>query len=274
MNDALLADLAARARSKYYGKYRGFVMDADDPEQLGRVKLQIPSLLGDQITGWALPCVPFGGSPNVGWFAIPEVGAQVWIEFEEGDLRRPIWTGTFWRRQGDAPKDAQKSPPTTRLLQTPSGHVLQLDDASGAERIRLHHAAGAELVIDERGTITVTDRAGNALKLDADASEISLVDANGNAATLGASGIKLEDAHRNAIELGASGVTIRSASQIVLDANVVMLGGAGGEPLLKGSSFLTLFATHVHTASGPGAPTSPPIPQGEPTTLSTAVQTR
>src|SRR5262249_57691330 len=51
-------------------------------------------------------------------------------------------------------------------------------------------------------------------------------------------------------------------------------GGAGGEPVIKGASFLTLFATHVHTAAGPGSPTTPPVPQGESTTLSTAVLTK
>ena len=63
-------------------------------------------------------------------------------------------------------------------------------------------------------------------------------------------------------------------AQIVLDAKIVQLGGAGGEPVIKGASFLTLFATHVHTAAGPGSPTTPPMPQGESTTLSTTVLTK
>jgi hypothetical protein len=44
--------------------------------------------------------------------------------------------------------------------------------------------------------------------------------------------------------------------------------------VIKGASFLTLFATHVHTAAGPGSPTTPPMPQGESTTLSTTVLTK
>jgi len=62
-------------------------------------------------------------------------------------------------------------------------------------------------------------------------------------------------------------------AQIVLDGNQVMLGGAGGEPLIKGQSFLSLFATHVHTSSPSGGPTSPPLPQGEMSTLSMKVLT-
>ena len=267
----LITDLARRVQDKYYGKYRGFVASNKDPDQLGRLQLRIPSVLGTEVTDWALPCLPFGGSAGLGWFMIPEQDAQVWVEFEEGELRRPIWVGTFWQKRGDTPTAANKTPPTTRLLQTPAGHILQLDDEHSKEQIRLHHAGGAELLIDKNGTITITDEAQNSITLDADQKQIAIADNNHNAITMSANGITIEDGNHNSIGLAPSGVKISSAGQIVLDAKTVQLGGAGGEPVIKGTSFLTLFATHVHTASGPGSPTSPPTPQGESTTLSTMV---
>jgi len=269
--DDLITDLARRVQDKYYGKYRGFVASNKDPDQLGRLQLRIPSVLGTEVTDWALPCLPFGGSAGLGWFMIPEQDAQVWVEFEEGELRRPIWVGTFWQKRGDTPTAANKTPPTTRLLQTPAGHILQLDDEHSKEQIRLHHAGGAELLIDKNGTITITDEAQNSITLDADQKQIAIADNNHNAITMSANGITIEDGNHNSIGLAPSGVKISSAGQIVLDAKTVQLGGAGGEPVIKGTSFLTLFATHVHTASGPGSPTSPPTPQGESTTLSTMV---
>jgi uncharacterized protein involved in type VI secretion and phage assembly len=272
--DDLITDLARRSHDRYYGKYRGFVVSNEDPDRLGRLQLRIPSLLGTEITGWALPCLPFGGTAGLGWFAIPEPDAQVWVEFEEGELRRPIWVGTFWQKGGDIPAGAQKTPPTTRMLQTPSGHVLQFDDEDQREQIRLHHAGGAELVIDQNGTITITDQAGSAIVLDADHAQISIADTHDNAITMSSAGLKLQDGNANAIELAAAGITISSAGQIVLDAKSVQLGGAGGEPVMQGASFLRLFATHVHTAAAPGSPTTPPTPQGELTTLSTTVLTK
>ena len=60
-----------------------------------------PGWLGDEVvTGWAMPCVPYGGSVDLGFTFIPEVKAGVWIEFEEGDLEFPLWVGTFWSKPG------------------------------------------------------------------------------------------------------------------------------------------------------------------------------
>ena len=108
--DDLITDLARRAQDKYYGKYRGFVASNKDPDQLGRLRLRIPSVLGTEVTDWALPCLPFGGTAGLGWFMIPEQDAQVWVEFEEGELRRPIWVGTFWQKRGDTPDRRQEDP--------------------------------------------------------------------------------------------------------------------------------------------------------------------
>ena len=65
-----------QADRQYFGKYRGFVVDNDDPEQLARLRLRIPSILGDVETDWALPCLPYGGLADQGWFAVPEIGAR------------------------------------------------------------------------------------------------------------------------------------------------------------------------------------------------------
>jgi len=266
----LLLELARQYRNRYYGKYRGFVTDNDDPEKRGRIRLLVPSVLGETPTGWALPSLPFGGLADQGLFVVPEVDAQVWVEFEAGNVDLPIWTGTFWQAGGDPPAEADKSPPTTRLLKTPSGHVLQFDDESGKEKFRLAHPAGTEMTVDEKGAVIVTDAKGNTLTLDADAGQVIVEEANGNTITLSSSGVAIEDANGNKVEMAASGITVKG-QQVVVDGQVVMLAGQGGEPIIKGQSFLTLFATHVHPSAM--GPTGPPIPQGEMSTLSMKVKT-
>jgi len=262
--------LARQVAERRYGKFRGFVADNDDPQKRARLKVRVPSVLGEQESDWALPCLPFGGLADQGLFAVPEVDAQVWVEFEEGDLHRPLWVGTFWQAEADVPAEAAISPPTTRLLRTPSGHTLQFDDKEGEEQITLFHPKEATLVIDKDGVVALTDAKGAKLTLDAANEKVVLEDSNGNTMTMSSSGTIVEDANGNRIEMASSGITVKG-QQIVVEGSQVMLGGSGGEPVIKGTSFLSLFATHMHpTAMGPSGP---PVPQGEMSSLSSKVMT-
>lgn len=266
--DAIALQVARRQSRTYYGKYRGFVADNADPETLGRLKLRVPSVLGQESTGWALPCLPFGGLDGHGLFVIPEVGAQVWVEFEEGNLDQPIWTGTFWRSSDPPPGEAQVSPPTTRMLKTPSGHRLQFDDADGEETVTLAHTNGSALAMAPNGNVTLINEEGSTLTLDSEGGKVVLEDARGNRMTMDATGTLVEDANGNKVEMAPQGVTVKGA-QVVVEGQSVAVGGVGGEPLIKGMSFLSLFATHMHTCTAPGSPSSPPIPQGEFSSLTT-----
>ena len=141
--EEVVANLVQKLERRFYGKYRGFVKDNADPEQLGRLKVTVPSVLGDQIAVWAFPCLPYGGDTNQGFLFIPDIEAGVWIEFEEGDPEFPIWVGTFWSKPGgesQLPKPngpdgseqgAVQDPPTRKIIKTKKGHTIQLEDADG-----------------------------------------------------------------------------------------------------------------------------------------------
>ncbi len=88
---------------RYYGKYRGKVADNIDPLFLGRIIPIVPAISEVPLT-WALPCTPYAGM-QVGFYAIPPIDANVWIEFEAGDPNYPIWTGCFWE-EGEVPLEA------------------------------------------------------------------------------------------------------------------------------------------------------------------------
>src|SRR5260370_1208751 len=99
MSGDVLVRLIEKVAYRYYGKYRGFVADNNDPDNRGRLKVRVPGVLGDDIvSGWALPCAPYGGAAGQGFFFIPDVEAGVWVEFESGLLEFPIWVGTFWAK--------------------------------------------------------------------------------------------------------------------------------------------------------------------------------
>jgi hypothetical protein len=94
---------------RFFGKYRGVVINNIDPAQIGRIQVQVPDVLGVVPSSWALPSVPCNLPKRAG-SALPKVGAGVWVEFEGGDLRRPIWTGCFFASAAETPP-ALRSPP-------------------------------------------------------------------------------------------------------------------------------------------------------------------
>ena len=108
---------------KFFGKYRGTVINNIDPEQIGRIQAIVPAVSNVVPTSWAMPCVPFAGKSE-GFFAVPQIGSGVWIEFEGGDVSYPIWTGCFWH-DGEQPSQATGS---VKVIVTRSGHSIVLDD--------------------------------------------------------------------------------------------------------------------------------------------------
>jgi hypothetical protein len=87
---------------KFFGKYRGVVTNNIDPQQMGRIIAQVPAVFGPGQTVFALPCVPLGVSKVAG-SSLPKVGANVWIEFENGDPNLPVWSGCFFASAGETP---------------------------------------------------------------------------------------------------------------------------------------------------------------------------
>jgi hypothetical protein len=148
--DEILARLIERVERRHFGKFRGLVSNNKDPENLGRIKAKVPGLLGDVETGWALPAFPYGGAKDQGFFAIPDVQAGVWVEFEGGDLSYPVWTGT-WLASGWAPESAS---PDQKVLKTKKGHKIVMDDSAGT--LNISDSNGNSITMDSNG-ITLTN---------------------------------------------------------------------------------------------------------------------
>lgn len=142
MNEQILADLVERVRNRFYGKYRGTVTQVDD-DHLPRIKAKVPAVLGEQETGWCMPCVPYAGD-DAGFAFMPEEGAGVWIEFEAGDVSFPIWSGCYWHKDELPSRVA----PDVKVIRTKGEQQIVLDDSEH--------------------TITITDKNENTVTLDRD----------------------------------------------------------------------------------------------------------
>lgn len=112
--------------SKFYGKYRGKVVNNVDPNQIGRIMVSVPTVMGVG-TNWAMPAMPVAGILS-GIYAVPPIASNVWVEFEAGDAERPIWTGCFWDI-GTAPPMALVPPGVDHVLvQTTLQNTIHVSD--------------------------------------------------------------------------------------------------------------------------------------------------
>ena len=143
---------------KYFGKYRGTVLNNVDPELRGRLMLTVPDVLGPIPSSWAEPCVPLAGptGPPMGVYMVPPIGAGVWVEFEQGDPSRPIWAGCRWGTTSDIPTLAKAGNPADPniVMQSLLQHTFMISDmppspATGG--IILKSTTGAMIVVNDSG---------------------------------------------------------------------------------------------------------------------------
>lgn len=233
----------------FFGKYRGSVENNVDPMQLGRVQVSVPAVLGQGTLSWAMPCVPYAGS-GVGFFAIPPVGAHVWVEFEGGDPDYPIWAGCYWAL-GEVP--ALPAIAETKVFKT-EYVALQLSDLPGAGGVTLEVGSPAvamplRMVFDSNGieidnapanlvitqskielkhtgpTVAITP---SGVEIKADPASLK-VEPSAIEAADGASSLKLSD----------SSVEIKSSAEGKFSSSGVELAN-GGQSIKVGSSNVSI----------------------------------
>jgi hypothetical protein len=154
--------------NKYWGKYRGTVLNNVDPERRGRLMLVVPDVLTLLPTTWAEPCVPLAGptGPPMGVYMVPPIGAGVWVEFEQGDPDYPIWVGCRWGAQSDIPLVAQLGNPADPniVIQSLLQNAIVISDLAPAAPppvlppaapvpggITLRSTTGASIVVNDAG---------------------------------------------------------------------------------------------------------------------------
>ncbi|MCB1964383.1 MAG: baseplate assembly protein [Rhodocyclaceae bacterium] len=138
---------------KFFGKYRGMVLNNIDPMQQGRLQVQVPDVAGLAPASWAMPCVPLAGLQN-GMMALPVIGSGVWVEFEQGNPDHPIWVGCFWGSAAEVPALALATPPGLPAItfQTPLQNGVTISDLPGPTGgIMLKSATGATLIVNDTG---------------------------------------------------------------------------------------------------------------------------
>ena len=264
-------EFGQRFAGRYFGKYRGIVTRVDDdPNKLLRIMVRVPVVLGsDEDVGWAWPAG--GGGVRSGNVWAPEVNDIVWIEFEEGDPARPVWSHGAWGirdNESMMPKHAIGETdtvdsqirndgiikasafageyPHVRVTQSVSGHLLEMDDTEGEERVQIAHRTGTriEMLKDGAMEIVSTDetrhRSKNSFFLETEEWEVELDD-NPVAPVMrfrhktGGDGLDYNGLTRTLTIVGTTSVTVRSLGNVAIEGLTCSILGRpvipGGGPI-------------------------------------------
>lgn len=160
---------------KFFGKYRGTVVNNVDPMQIGRIQVIVPDVSNLMLSSWAMPCAPVAGM-NMGMFAVPVIGAGVWVEFEQGNPDFPIWVGCYWGTAAEVPMLAHMVPPAVPgiTLQTVLKNGIVISDVPGPTGgIQLQTATGAMISVTDIG-ITISNGKGAVINLTGPTVDINL----------------------------------------------------------------------------------------------------
>jgi phage protein D/phage baseplate assembly protein gpV len=158
----LVEEASPNQAQRFYGVVLGEVLDNDElravPPKvpIGRVRLKYPGLSRRLTSAWA-PCVaPMTGS-DMGFYALPEIGDQVLVAFEHGDVSRPYVLGSLWTAQRKPPATNLDGTNSRRLIKSRSGHAITFDDTSDGGKLTIADSAGSTITLNATdGSITIS----------------------------------------------------------------------------------------------------------------------
>jgi len=233
-----LLDLVQQARADLaelqIGVATAKVIDNEDPDGLARVKLTYPWLGVENNSGWTRVTSPMAGNDR-GYYALPEVGDEVLVAFEKGDLNHPYVLGVLWNVDDSPPEKNDDGKNNRRVFKSRSGHLLVFDDDSdgGKAKVEITTAAGHKINLDDASggeKVEITTAAGHKINLD-DASggeKIEIVDKSGSNSII-------IDSAGGSINLKASGKLVLEATEIEIKSSANCKVEAGGMLTIKGS---------------------------------------
>lgn len=267
---------------RYYGVYKAEVVDNDDPEDRGRVRVRVPMLQVDgdaAIPNWALPAggAPINRADGRGTYNVPAEGDQVWVRFQGGDVDVPVYEPGGFHAEDEIPDDFKL--PDDRGWKTRGGHYLRFRDADDDRSIRVQHASGTRIDLADGGAAEVRTHKGDRIELDP-AGAVAIEHRGGPRVEIDGSTVVAMTADGAKFELGPDGARVESSPKIVLQskrivadaAGTLKLGESASSPVPKGDvladwlqKFYQWAAAHTHpTPQGPTSPSpqTPPPPPG------------
>ena len=175
MIDFLMSESGHEADREGDGFMRGLaratVTDNQDPEGLARVRVRLPGQDESEDSFWARLATPMAMA-NQGSYFLPEVGDEVLVGFEMGDLTHPCVLGSLWNGQAQPPESNGDGKNDPRLIRTRSDTELRFFDGDPPS-VELKLADGKHLLMDDKG-IVLEDGSGNSFKIESSSGAITI----------------------------------------------------------------------------------------------------
>ena len=144
----------------------GSVVDIDDPLLSNRVKVMpygfYDETIDKEYLNWSTVMMPNTSSSYKGFGSNHELMVGSWVVgfFRDGpSAQDAIILGSIASSTDgtiDIPEEAQLNPPTNKVHKTEAGHLIEVDNTSGAERIHIKHTSGSFLRMEADGTINMS----------------------------------------------------------------------------------------------------------------------
>lgn len=120
---------------------------------------------GKTDTEWIPVMQPYCGK-GFGQYFLPEVGTQVVLGFQGGDVNSPIVMGCLWNDVDVLPEETAKEDNSLKKIQTKGGNRIELEEVEGKERIGIYTKGGISLLLqDENQTAALKDTDGKTMLL-------------------------------------------------------------------------------------------------------------
>jgi uncharacterized protein involved in type VI secretion and phage assembly len=178
-NDLIGRGSSGPPERRIAGVVIGIVTNNQDPDGMGRVKLNFPWRDDSDESHWARVATLMAGKER-GAFFLPEVGDEVLVAFEHGDISHPYVVGALWNGVDKPPETNDDGKNNIKKIKSRSGHEIILcdDGESGQEKVEIRTAAGHKLLLDDaRGgeKIEIVDKSGsNSIKIDSVQNSITI----------------------------------------------------------------------------------------------------
>ena len=233
-------DGPATSSFRHAGLVVGMVSEIKgDPEEAGRIKVSLPGLDKTIESQWARLAV-LGGGAQRGMVFLPEIGDEVLVAFESGDVRRPVVLGGLFGKKDTIPTGlVGQGKVEHRRLTSRLGHVVEFADGTDESTQHIRLALAGETI---------------SLRLGKDRADLKLPSGVPLKIVSGSSSIEMDG--NGAIKLSGTTIALKAEQGVTIEGMDVTakatakLAASGAQVEVKGSATTTIESSGVTAVKG------------------------